>query len=337
MTHPSAEELSRAVTEDPTTQMVDHMAACAACTAEWEEGRRLRALARSLPAGLPSRARLEAVRARVVAEASSARRNRARLATVGALALAASVALGVGLSRHGQSPSERRAAVAYHGTVTPAPGARFSRPSGVPDEVVVLESGTIHVEVSPLGRGERFRVRAGDGEVEVRGTAFDVAVEDGHLATVQVQHGRVDVRGASTPAVMLGAGESWMAVPPAAPPTSNLAIEEAPAPSAEPRAPAPSRPSAGHSATPAPKDEPPAPATAEPAPVPTLSPPLPGAPAPSTSQSRSDAVPVAPRAETPPAVGSTAVPAASGASERDERRRERREERRERHDERRVR
>src|SRR5207302_1565888 len=77
-----------------------------------------------------------------------------------------------------------------HGTILAQPGAEFIRLGQPPDEIVRLSQGTLTVEVSPLGAGERFRVITSDAEVEVRGTAFDVVAAADRLTAVRVHHGR---------------------------------------------------------------------------------------------------------------------------------------------------
>lgn len=88
-------------------------------------------------------------------------------------------------------------------------GARFVRSGPQPDEVVRLFDGVVAVEVSPLQVGERFRVVVGDGEVEVRGTAFEVRATNDHLVMVRVTHGRVEVHDAENRVSVLTAGDSW--------------------------------------------------------------------------------------------------------------------------------
>jgi hypothetical protein len=265
----------------------------------------------------------------------------AAVAAFAALAAAAMVVLAFGLRRAAPRAAPDAPGAHYHGVVTAAAGARYARLSAAPDEVVLLDSGTIHVEVSPLRVGERFRVRAADGEVEVRGTAFDVAVEGGHLNAVTVEHGRVEVRGAGAAGATLTAGERWRSSPAAAP------VETSPAETSQPAEPAPgvhSRPRAHVVATPntspaasqgpgdeyasAPIEAPPSRDTASaPAPAAPISPAV-NAPAKHTLPPASTAAPeMAPNAHTP----------AGDARERDDGRRDRREERRERFDQRRMR
>jgi hypothetical protein len=108
------------------------------------------------------------------------------------------------------------------GHVHPLPGAVFTAGSHVPDEIVTLHDGTIHLDVDPLRAGERFRVLDGTSEVEVRGTAFDVTADHDRLAGVHVLHGRVEVRPAGRATVVLVAGGDWSDAP--------IAATEVPAP-----------------------------------------------------------------------------------------------------------
>lgn len=81
---------------------------------------------------------------------------------------------------------------------------------GVVDEIVRLERGRIRVRVDHLTASQRFRVLALDGdEVEVRGTIFDVAVDDGRLSMVSVLEGLVAVRRVGQPVVWLESGDTW--------------------------------------------------------------------------------------------------------------------------------
>jgi TolA-binding protein len=92
----------------------------------------------------------------------------------------------------------------------------FTAGSHVPDEIVTLHDGTIHLDVDPLRSGERFRVLIGTSEIEVRGTAFDVTADHDRLVGVHVVHGRVEVRPAGRATVVLVAGGDWTDAPIAA-------------------------------------------------------------------------------------------------------------------------
>ena len=139
-----------------------------------------------------------------------------------------------------------------------------------------LTAGSVHADVAKLRAGERFVVRTPDGEVEVRGTSFDVAVVapspscgGGTTTRVAVSEGVVVVRSAGGED-RVARGESWprgcaTAVAAAAP---HAVRAESPAPFAP-------APSAAHATNVAPS---PAPlAVAPPAPLPA--PPIAAAPA----------------------------------------------------------
>jgi hypothetical protein len=131
------------------------------------------------------------------------------------------------------------------GHVHPLPGAVFIAGSHVPDEVVTLHDGTIHVDVDPLHAGERFRVVVGTSEIEVRGTAFDVSADHDRLVGVHVLHGRVEVRPSGRANVVLVAGGDWTDAPiavtepapvPAPHPHVRTVAPAVPVPSADQRA-----------------------------------------------------------------------------------------------------
>ena len=205
-------ELARAVTDGALPEVTAHLAACTACRTTWEATERMLDLARGLRVPMPTAERREELRTHILAaaelgpasEAPATPRRRWWIAGA-ALAAAAVVMLivmrsgGVDVRTHG------------HGTVTGRAGARFATSTEAPDEIVTLHDGAIDVEVSPLHPGERFRVITADTEVEVRGTAFTVTAELGHVMTVTVRHGLVEVRPHGARTIMLGAGEAWTA------------------------------------------------------------------------------------------------------------------------------
>jgi hypothetical protein len=119
------------------------------------------------------------------------------------------------------------------------------------DEVqtVYLTSGTVTATVAKVRPGARFVVRAGDIDVEVRGTLFRVERHEitgcGPSTRVAVTEGRVSVRGPDVDRV-LSAAETW---------TSSCAPALEPPPSVLPAAPAPQPPASvtvRHSSEPAP-------------------------------------------------------------------------------------
>jgi hypothetical protein len=97
------------------------------------------------------------------------------------------------------------------GTVTAAPAARWSQSREGTVERVQLDDGTIAVHVRPQRPDERFIVFTPDGEIEVRGTTFDVTVEGGRTTGVHVREGVVELRAVDAPVRRLGAGDAWPA------------------------------------------------------------------------------------------------------------------------------
>jgi ferric-dicitrate binding protein FerR (iron transport regulator) len=224
-----------------TWSLTAHLATCGRCAKVIADLQLFRDLGRHLPTVSPTQARLEQTRTAMLA-AKAARSQRGSegpgksarkflgfvggRSTIVATALAAVVVVAiVGWRR----PSGRGDATSFgslaagavfgtfHATVYPRPGARLDRSGNQTDDIVRLREGGARFEVSPLGPGERFRVVAGDGEVEVRGTSFEVDVRVDHLSAVRVQHGRVEVRVAGRPAVVLGPRDDWNAAEPVTP------------------------------------------------------------------------------------------------------------------------
>jgi hypothetical protein len=334
--HPFPSDFARAVSLGPDEVMKVHFAQCGECASDRDAFVRLRALARALHASSPAPLDMRAVRDHVVTEAVLRQKERKRTRTAAAFvfAAAAGIALSVFVHRaHGPS-RETAEAPRYHGTVTAISGARFVRSSGAPDEIVRLESGTIHVEVSPLHAGERFRVLAGDGEIEVRGTSFDVGVDDSHLALVHVTHGRVEVRPHAEPSLVLEGGGDWRTPDASNQPPTEAPPAIAPAPADETRTlPPPHSRATGAPGTDAPSTD----STAAPANT-GIAAPTENVIAPVTNASAAPPSSAAPSNVLTPQPSS--VPQATSPTPADDRaqeRRERREERRDRNDERRLR
>ncbi len=167
-------------------------------------------LARRLPFVDPPGQQVEEMRTAVLAmmptPASGPTARRHSLMGTGLLAAAAAVFVAFVVTRP-QEPAEP-AAQPYNATVTAVGTATFVRMRMAGDEIIRLTEGLVHLDVEPLQAGERCRVIVGDGEVEVRGTSFEVEAHRDRLARVSVAHGRVEVRshGAVT---ILGAGARW--------------------------------------------------------------------------------------------------------------------------------
>lgn len=181
------------------------------------------------------------------AMAERTRRRRARRAWFGGLAAAAVVALAAGAWLRFGSPAAAERAVCgadcdagltgYAGHASFPPGShwtagnaglrvgfgRVTRLDLEPSSEVLYKSaegtrrfrllrGALNARVEKLARGQRFIVETQDAEVEVRGTAFDVAIAPtptcGTSTRVAVHEGVVEVRAASG-THRLRAGESW--------------------------------------------------------------------------------------------------------------------------------
>lgn len=179
-----------------------------------------------------------------------ARRRRAKQAALAACALL--VGSGALLVR---GPADDPLVVATHdGSVARRASADVALTvlADEPERVELeLAAGRSHFEVTP-NRRRRYRVHAGSVDVEVLGTAFDVA-RRGSGAEVHVDHGLVRVRWPFGEA-LLRAGEGGAfppalprapAVPAASPPSAvevtTTPVEDAPAAHTQPDIPAPAR------------------------------------------------------------------------------------------------
>jgi hypothetical protein len=258
---PPVWKLTRAASAEPRDPEVEkHLAACAACAAELATLRELAAEARDLPAppsmSDESRAAISARLLTAPPERPPGKTAPARGAIV-VTAVAATVTLAIAvvvapIVRRGASPEEQASAgrtPGVAGTTASAPrtsrasiraigNARFFRAQPPPDEIVRLDDGRIELDVIPLAAGERFRVVTDHGEVEVRGTSFEVLASNRSLRSVSVSRGRVEVRSGGGLSV-LDAGDRWEQGPPPAPAPGPTATEAPPArrlPAPKPRA-----------------------------------------------------------------------------------------------------
>ena len=97
---------------------------------------------------------------------------------------------------------------------------------------VALTEGIVSLHVEHLTRDQRFLVDLPDGDLEVRGTRFQVSVLAQHTRHVEVSEGVVALRLRGEPEVVLRAGQEWSAPSSAAPAVSAAAA--APPSSMEP-------------------------------------------------------------------------------------------------------
>jgi hypothetical protein len=166
----------------------------------------LEALARTLPVGDRASDRIEHERTNVLAQAARiVQRRRSSVVPLvagvaAAVAAAAVVVLWVIVRPGTAAPKER---------ITALGPAHFERVRPWPDFVVRIDEGRVAIQVAKLDAGERFRAVTSDAEIEVRGTQFTVAAEQGHVTSVAVAEGRVEIRYHGEPSIFLAAGETW--------------------------------------------------------------------------------------------------------------------------------
>jgi hypothetical protein len=224
---PSEEELSRALDSGDDPRITFHVAGCARCRETQASFRDVIEHSKKLPVTLPDPSRREQVRAALLARGAMEPTGRpGRTRWVFAFAAVAAVVLVMSIARvRPEAPAFLRSHVVIRAGV----GARYEL-SAPPWETVRLWDGKIDLDVEPLGPGERVRVEVADGEVEVRGTRFQVTAHEDHLVSVEVTHGRVEVRPLGAPMTVLGAGQSWTVPAVVAvgepPPTLGRAREE---------------------------------------------------------------------------------------------------------------
>ena len=108
--------------------------------------------------------------------------------------------------------THRRMQKGFRATVvTQAQGTHFVHERKQGDEWCGCRTASCHRSRTAAQKGERFRVIVPDGEVEVRGTAFETEVVEDHLVSGAGCTGRVEVRPHSNRSLILGDGERWQA------------------------------------------------------------------------------------------------------------------------------
>lgn len=202
--------------EDLPAQFVS----CLECAERWRALRGLRDLGLSDRSSAWSESdvgRASRVRARILETVASSVGAPARRSfrpvrpawSILAVSAAAAVVAVIGLHRGKTVRLPAPSGQASLGEIRPVGAAQFERVGKAPDEIVRLVAGRIHVEVAHLEPAQRFRVVTSDAVVEVRGTAFDVQASDARLQNVAVERGRVEVRTATNPPLVLGEGSHW--------------------------------------------------------------------------------------------------------------------------------
>jgi FecR protein/Tetratricopeptide repeat len=205
---PSELDLTRALQVGSNPAIEAHLARCPSCRALADDWSQVIGLARELPVEIPSPAHREAVRRSLLAAAEGspaprARQRRPALFWTGALVVAASFAIWF-VARKPSHPSEKARA-----SIVAIDAAEYKIVAPLPMETVRLRNGTLAFDVAPLHANERFKVVTGDGEVEVRGTNFEVTATGDRLEMVRVTRGHVEVRALDRQSVLLGPGDAW--------------------------------------------------------------------------------------------------------------------------------
>lgn len=236
---PRFEALSLAASDGIGSELDSHLRSCAPCAATMRRIERLAAAARELPWVDSSPERVGAMEASLLAQAAVVRQRPSRRWGVAAagIALAAAIAwfvIGMGLLGGAAKPR-------VLSEIAAAPGARYEHVTlhpqheGEPSaEIVRLSHGSVSLHVEHLTPGERFIVATADAEVEVRGTRFEVLVDEGKLVRVAVTEGKVEVRVAGQEPLLLHPGESWERPVPEAAPLAGAVAAVAPVAAAEP-------------------------------------------------------------------------------------------------------
>ena len=211
-----------------------HRPTCVHCTGAAAYDQVLDRLIAAAPDRSPTELELRRLRVRVLADAAMPPSRRAPLSSWTAAAVAIALALTLTGLAVGWRARAQRAAVAlaapprepFAGTVSATAGAAWTQTRDAGTEHVRLDDGAIAVHVRKQQAGERFLVILPDGELEVRGTSFDVVVRGRRTERVAVSEGLVALRVDGTER-LLAAGESWPAAPPPAAASSG-AIPPAP-------------------------------------------------------------------------------------------------------------
>jgi TolA-binding protein len=110
----------------------------------------------------------------------------------------------------GQGRAEQGVAQRPNFDVSPLQGAVWRDDSQGAVGRVVLDEGTLFVHVHHLREGQRFLLEMPDGEIEVHGTRFNVAVAAGRTERVEVAEGVVSLRLRGIPERRMRAGEQWV-------------------------------------------------------------------------------------------------------------------------------
>jgi TolA-binding protein len=199
-----------------------HRRTCVACADRLARDERLRALGRSVVVADLGELAVRRLRVRILRDVISdvpARSSRSWrwVACASSLGMALLVivsfvvARSVATTRTAPAKTLAPGSAPLAGAVAPGAGAVWTQTRDGGEERVELQDGTLRVHVRPQGPGERFFVRLPDGEIEVRGTMFEVTALGGSTRHVGVDEGTVVLRLRGSPDRSLGPGTNWSA------------------------------------------------------------------------------------------------------------------------------
>lgn len=214
-----------------------HRVLCATCRDRFEADERLREVALAVRYPTMDALRARRLRARILRGVGQRAPSPPRLPFVLAFAaLTIAIVLLAGWSRMTSkaapvAAAPRAAPAPLAGSVVALHDSVWSQSREANTERVRLERGELRVRVRKQTSNERFFVELPDGNIEVRGTQFDVRVEGPKTVSIVVSEGVVAFHPRGEPERVLVAGQSWP--PPTAPapaPTPSMT----PAPAAKP-------------------------------------------------------------------------------------------------------
>lgn len=211
-----------------------HRASCAECAAEQSALAGWLALAQDLPQPTPNSARVEEIRAAVLAagaERPPLRSGRWRWAAgIGGLAL-----IGALLQQLlAVEPRPLPAPPVLRAQVQSARGSRYvhTPAQGQRPETVRFEEGQLELKLDPLPTNTPLLIATADAELEVLASRCLVVAEQGRLIRIEVLAGMVELRRPGETAMHLGEGASWER--PAPPARAEGLPTEPPIPSTPP-------------------------------------------------------------------------------------------------------
>lgn len=222
-----------------------HVLVCAVCGATVARNRELREFVATLGPCEPDDLELRRLRARILRDAAPGPRPSyawvwrqgmgAACVLLAVSALLVARAWRLRAERSAEAVATATAPSGFSGAVSPAEGTRWTQERTGSIERVRLDSGTLRIHVRHQSRDERFLVLLPDGQIEVRGTTFEVTAGPSSTERVRVDEGTVMLRLRASDDIRLSAGDTWEAAPERLPPESP-----APAPSPASSAPPPS-------------------------------------------------------------------------------------------------